>query len=370
MGRQVLSLFLFVSFAAAKGRGGGGSIDGIDDGWDAPPAAKALMAFLILFCLASLALLVIVFKYLKRIPTMSFRGPYILLSVNLVLSAIYYLLWTIYLRLELPSGAVVGFLETSIGFLVDIPLIILPSAVLYITHQHSVALQRIKGSGFIPLASRKWKQILDWSLAGLIFILCVVNVCIHGVLRNNSTSTAQTSRLSESSRNLKYAIVAFELILCVNTVVSVVIHFFQTQCAQSNTSIVKLLLISIPFFVVFTLEVLAINIFLRMDVEYGRMGLVFAQIMIEGICKLCIAGILVLSMLPRNSPWASQETGPQLSVSHLQEQWHPLNVAWQQPLSNQQQQYQQAGYQNPSYSHSQQSLHHQQQPYYQHPQMR
>ena len=248
MSRYLIPAFCFVVSAAAKGRGGSSihnddvstlcqvpcfptHTNGLNQkNWDAPPLLKTMMAFAVIFCIVGLALLFTIFKYMPGIPGMTARGPYILLSIVVVSYTVYNLLWAVYIRL---NG--LRTLDLALDFFNAIFPAFLPAVVLYLLHQRSAILRATKGNTTVPLASYIWKQIFDWSLVGLTFVIPIANLAVRGIsLEIDSTMIAQQLQYAQSSRGLAHASAVFQLLLCIDLIASVVIHFVQIRRVQRN----------------------------------------------------------------------------------------------------------------------------------------
>lgn len=96
---KIVLIPFFAGSVMARGRGGGGSVS-IDDNWDAPGVQKALMAFAIIFAVFSLVQFVYILKNFTKIPFLSPRAPYIILSITTFFTFLWYLLYGILTRLR------------------------------------------------------------------------------------------------------------------------------------------------------------------------------------------------------------------------------------------------------------------------------
>lgn len=205
-------------------------------GWDAPPAQKALLAFQILFGIACLVLLLGIFKNLGRIPGTWAKGPYILLAVTVVFAILDYIVLSVYTRLQGGGQELFYTLNGLMDLFATVQNLFLPAVALSLIHKRAAVLQALKGNTSVPLASQMWKRIFDWALVGLNCVLYIAFAGSYGTLCagyiNDTISDSQARQINRSLIGLKHARVTFGLLLCINVVVSLIVQSIQMKRAQ------------------------------------------------------------------------------------------------------------------------------------------
>lgn len=332
----------------AKGRGGGrGSSGGIDDNWDAPPLIKALFAFQIIWTIVAVILLIYITKALSRIPSWSARGPFLMLVFVTLFTIAYYVTYAISVRVDILDNVVASQVSSAISFLAAVDEAFRPGVVLYLLHMRGDVLRAIKGGTITPVASQLWKKILDWTLVSLTFIFYVAMMGVRASWNERSNNFDLTEdefwQFYEASKALGHVVIAFIILLCIDVFASIIIHFVQSKNAQASDPVAtRLFAMAAPFFLIYALESLIIDIAVYTVDGYDPDSVNLADLIIAGACKMLILLALLVTMTLPNVPWTAPNTGASVAYPGApmqQQQWSTPNSGWSQPLFNQQQPY-------------------------------
>ncbi|PVF97996.1 hypothetical protein CPB86DRAFT_826115 [Serendipita vermifera] len=343
-------LFLTFFDALAKGRGRGGSgssSSGGSDNWDAPGEVKAAMAFYIVFGVAHLVLFCLVVKRLNQLPTWLARGPYIFLCIISFFLFVGYILAGIYTRiLEHLNRKVAADTQAFINFLFEVDVAFRPAVVLYVIHVRGAILERSLGKGtFRPAMSQLWKRIFDWIFAIISYIVWMIFVGYnHYIIVHPPQSTVQFNKYNDTRRHIIEAASSVSIVFYVIVIVSSIIMAVQIKSRKLTDSVIKRLLFTIPFFLLFMGERLVTLIFPRVRSSYNTYALNLALIIVQGVARTGIGAVLLLTVM---CPiWRDPVSTPSTANANLTEDpkvpfpipsYMNNQYGWQQPPQQQQQ---------------------------------
>lgn len=364
---KIVLIPFFASSVMARGRGGGGSVS-IDDNWDAPGVQKALMAFAIIFAVFSLVQFVYILKNFTKIPFLSPRAPYIILSITTFFTFLWYLLYGILTRLrdDILDSIATGQVNAALVGFFTVVVTFQPAAVLLLLQQRGSVLQASRGNAISVFPSLLWKRIVDWALIGLTFIIhisYVGNYAAYIAAIEAGYSSRTYSAYIAASKGLSYTLTAFFVLLCLDVIITSIVLFVQAKRAQWTDPVTRrICLIGVPLFAIYALEWLittiyyGVTIFHTLEALYGAN---LADLIIESVCRLGITALLIVTMTLPGVEWVP--VGGASGYPDTPGQWSDGTPVGNQPVFVPQQPY----YQQQQPYWNQQQTYFQQQPYYQ-----
>ena len=193
------------------------------------------MAFQIIWAALSLIQLVWILKNLRKIPSMAARGPYIMLVIVTFFTFLLYLLGGISTRVTL-YWVEAGKLSASITVYYALVTAFQPAVILWLIHQRGALLGASKGNGISPFTSQIWKQVLDWVLVAVTFILYIASAANrasfftdvgNGKIRN-------IQQFLSVDHGLAHTLVALSIVLAIDVAISSIALLMQGKRAQWN----------------------------------------------------------------------------------------------------------------------------------------
>lgn len=302
----------------------------------------------IVWAIATLVLLILITIALPRVSSWSARGPYLLLIFVTLASIVTYVLGAISVRATIDDIIRALQLISATSFFGAVADVFLPTVVLYLLHLRGNVLRGVKGNAIIPIASRLWKRILDWSWAILTFLLHMVVLGYQAAWRNNMLNSDvtmdQIHQFININNSIIHGIVALKFLLCLNVFISLIVHFVQSKHAQARDPVtMRLLILAAPFFLIYAIESVAVDIIINVKtpaiLDIDMLNL--AGIIIHGICRTVILIALLTTMLFPNVQWKAKKAGMPMEEGDIsvqqqqQKQWSTPTSSWTQPLYNQ-----------------------------------
>jgi hypothetical protein len=197
------------------------------------------MAFNIIFFVITLVQLGMAAKRFRFVETLASKAPYILLTVVLLFSALFYLVAAIFTRVQgdMSFLSAVNF-AAFVNFLWATILAFFPAIPLYIIYVRGDIHQAAQGTTnpFNPIMSQMWKRILDWALVGLVYILKIavlgMTTSLNIAYYNDTISYYQYLDRFYARRDLAHAAHSFLVILYANVIASAIFMFIQLRGRQ------------------------------------------------------------------------------------------------------------------------------------------
>lgn len=169
---------------------------------------------------------------------MASRGPFILLAFVTLCAAVFYLMWAISTRVDIIDTVIQAQVNSALQFLNGVQSAFLPAVILCLIHLRGGVLRASKGNTISPLASQLWKRILDWVLVALTFIFAIAQMgviaTLYAAFEDGSLTDDQSIQLFDASVALGHTFIAFQTLLYVDVIVSLIVHFIQSRRAQSS----------------------------------------------------------------------------------------------------------------------------------------
>lgn len=333
MNKTLASLLLFVASAIGKARGGGGG-GSIDDGWDAPGNLKAYFAFLIIWAIVALVQLIYILKNLSAIPSMAARGPYILLAFVTICVMLYYLLNALDYRLDILDDIAENSLYTAVTFFWSVDAPFRPMVVLYLLHGRGDILRAVKARTMIPLSTYLWKRILDWVLTALAWVMYIAEIGVTATRLDDIYGAyyypRQSAALLRAGVGLGNTGLALTLLLYINLIVSTIVQFVQGKGTSGDLVTSRLLKVIVPLFVLYTIEVLAFNIYSQVTTFEldGLYTFDLVNVIIDGGLTAAITSALILTMTIPGVHWTPETAVPGGIPPGPKTQW----AGWGQPF--------------------------------------
>jgi hypothetical protein len=192
------------------------------------------MAFYIIWFILTLTQLFMIVKRFRFVESAAAKGPYILLTVWLLFSAVFYIAAAIYTRMQdtLEVMSAMNFTAFT-NFLYYFMLAFMPAIPLYILHIRGGIHQAAQGNAFKPVMSQPWKRIVDWVLTGFLYIFCIVNFAIatsSNISYYNDTISSDTYyQLYKARQGLSHTVYSFLELQYLNVIVSAIVMFNQLR---------------------------------------------------------------------------------------------------------------------------------------------
>jgi hypothetical protein len=204
--------------------------------WNAPANLKVSLAFEIIWFIVSLVQLIYIFINLGKIPSMSARGPYIVLALLTMFTMAYYLLFAIWTRLSTEIDPITSDqMQIGLVFLTAVDNALRPAVILYLIHQRGDLL-RSKDNATVPLVIQTWKRALDWVLVALAFIFGFSSGAVYAaeVEALQTSYTAQYRQLGLGYKGLGHTISTFVTLLAIDVIVSLILCYVHARKARSG----------------------------------------------------------------------------------------------------------------------------------------
>lgn len=238
---------LIVALAKRGSRGAGGSVTwnggDVDDGWDAPGLTKAGFALQIIWRAVAVILLVLTIGALPRVLPLPSRRPYLCLTFVVVSLITSFVLGAVALRAPIIDNIIMQQINSATTFFDAVVDVFLPAVVLYLIHLRGKVLQEVKGNTITPVALQPWKHILELYLIASTFILYMVQLGYRADWITSKFVHPPTDDLFQQyldvSHSLSHTITALHFLLCLDVLVSLVVHFVQSNDAGARDPVSK-----------------------------------------------------------------------------------------------------------------------------------
>ncbi|PVF97995.1 hypothetical protein CPB86DRAFT_399124 [Serendipita vermifera] len=284
------------------------SLNDMSQPWEAPPRLRAIFSFNISFFVSQVVLLFMILLFIRRLPTWSSCGPYLLLILATFLLAIAHIVLVIYIRLTTDfSHRMADTLWLLSAFLFEIEAGLRPALVLYLLHVRGSIIQKMnQANAFRPLMSELWKRVFDWAF---ISMNCLIGIALiaytHYTFTHPAVSEVRASDYHDFRLDLSRACAGLRIVSYMLVVLSCMVMSAQLESRKLVDRVVNRLVATIPFFLLLIVDRLIALVLLSGGDDQISLTFELASVIMQGISRVGITMLLVWTMKLPNVPWTA-----------------------------------------------------------------